>query len=151
MLFLAYNIFAVSPAIFPVVINTILKNSTYEKELCVQIEYFIDQDRYFIYTFLHVLFSIYIMYLISACLGGLFIITTYHIIGEFNVVGWVFNLRGCNYVWIPNFNQAQNWLNFERFAQWLTPRKTLSERRTYRALFWRVHPAFRQYFFSECR
>ena len=76
------------PVAYSLIFNSMLKleNDTYKNALGVQIEYFVDSEKYFLYEFLHLFFTFCILGLISAAGGLVYLVGIHHIVGIFNAI-----------------------------------------------------------------
>ena len=78
-----------APAVLPSILNSILNlgNSTYKKKLAYKLEYFVDQDEYFIYLFGHFFTSLFTIGVVMSAICMTFILGVYWVIGAFDAVG----------------------------------------------------------------
>ena len=81
--------YALFPAIAPTILNRIMsvENGTYKKSLAFYIEYFIDEEEYFVLLLLHTVFVGVIVSLFTGSIIAAYIICISHIIATFNAVG----------------------------------------------------------------
>ena len=82
-------VIAMLPVVMPDILNAVidLENSTYKRKIVFQIEYFVDQDEYFIYLFMHFFISCLLNYFTTAGACTIFLLSIYYVIGAFNELG----------------------------------------------------------------
>uniref|UniRef100_A0ABD2WQB5 Odorant receptor n=1 Tax=Trichogramma kaykai TaxID=54128 RepID=A0ABD2WQB5_9HYME len=92
---LAYTGFVVISAIFfisinafvPVLLNYILPgNTTYQKQLCIYAEYFVDQEKYFYYIFTHTMIIGVMTVYVATAIDSVFVCCVQHVLGLFNII-----------------------------------------------------------------
>ncbi|XP_031789372.1 odorant receptor 170 isoform X4 [Nasonia vitripennis] len=82
--------FVWSPALGPMILNT-FSNATYKKSICIDAEYFVDQDEYFSYIFSHTVFVSLLSASILTAFDSTFVLITQHGIGLLHVLKYRLN------------------------------------------------------------
>ncbi|XP_031789371.1 odorant receptor 170 isoform X3 [Nasonia vitripennis] len=74
----------------PMILNT-FSNATYKKSICIDAEYFVDQDEYFSYIFSHTVFVSLLSASILTAFDSTFVLITQHGIGLLHVLKYRLN------------------------------------------------------------
>ncbi|XP_014227051.1 odorant receptor 9a-like isoform X1 [Trichogramma pretiosum] len=81
-------IFFVSITAFvPVLLNHVLPgNQTYQKQICIYAEYFVDQEKYFYYIFTHTMVIGVMTVYVATAIDSVFVNCVQHVLGLFNII-----------------------------------------------------------------
>uniref|UniRef100_A0ABD2WAK8 Odorant receptor n=1 Tax=Trichogramma kaykai TaxID=54128 RepID=A0ABD2WAK8_9HYME len=81
-------IFFVSITAFvPVFLNYVLPgNQTYQKQICIYAEYFVDQEKYFYYIFTHTMVIGVMTVYVATAIDSVFVNCVQHVLGLFNII-----------------------------------------------------------------
>ncbi|NP_001177556.1 odorant receptor 170 [Nasonia vitripennis] len=79
-------LFVTLPAVIPMILNIILtRNETFKKSLCIYCEYYIDQDKYFFYIFLHHIIAGIATIFLTIGIDTSYVNCVQHVLALFNV------------------------------------------------------------------
>ncbi|OXU20689.1 hypothetical protein TSAR_013728 [Trichomalopsis sarcophagae] len=79
-------LFVTMPAVIPMILNIILtRNETFKKSLCIYCEYYIDQDKYFFYIFLHHIIAGVVTIFLTIGIDTSYVNCIQHVLTLFNV------------------------------------------------------------------
>ena len=80
--------FMIVPTALPPLLNIILdlKNNTIKKALAYKVEYFVDEDEYFNYIFMHILMGAILIGFIIGSIDIMYIVLIHHVTGSFDAI-----------------------------------------------------------------